>query len=522
MPGPRNSPKAFTDWYESDYFRRPRRPWLLTGTILAAMAVAVTAIVLTFARPGGMAAYQAGPLSDPHAFLANNCDACHTEKFVTAGRLLPGHDNDRATPDDACLQCHKAGVHHPNQTHFVGTTGRDGQSAANCAGCHHEHNGGASIARFGDRACTACHADVQTTDDQRRFASSVTRFDRDHPPFGAWRVGADPSGNYRIGDDGKVQWTDPGTLKFSHKAHLNLAKDFDASTDRNSWMAGALNRLKELQCTACHEPDNDRRYIRSVNFDRHCAECHPLTLPAGDLKDRLHHPQRGETAEVVRAELLRRFWDKLVAQKPPPPPLPPDNVLNRGLPPLSAEQKAQVQKLAREEEARQFDPAGYDLPTLERPQFTLKSGCAYCHEEKIKVENSPDGLPVYKAPGLRDRWKDVKFPHERFGADARRTAAEQIARDRWFPYAKFSHETHRILDCAGCHVQAKESVAAKDVLMPTIDICQKCHNHTTAGVRSDCLECHNYHDRGAEPHGLNGRMDVNKVLDLTRPGGGRP
>src|SRR5438270_6186421 len=161
MPGPRNSPKAFSDWYEADYFRRPRRPWALTGTILAAMAVTGAAVALTIYWPR---AYQAGPLSDPHAFMADNCAACHTTKFTTAGRLLPGHENDRSVPDEACLKCHQAGVHNPEQTRFVGTAGPDGHPAAECAVCHREHVGGASIARLEDKHCIVCHADVPTLD----------------------------------------------------------------------------------------------------------------------------------------------------------------------------------------------------------------------------------------------------------------------------------------------------------------------------------------------------------------------
>ncbi len=506
MPGPRNSPKAFSDWYESDYFRRPRRPWLLTGTIIGAMAVAAMGIAYTLAWPGGSKAYQAGPLSDHHAFLADNCAACHTETFVTAARLLPAHADERSTPDAACLVCHKAGVHHPNQMHFVGATGPDGQSAANCAGCHREHTGGASIARLRDSTCTDCHADLKTADGSSpRFAQSVASFD-DHPDFGTWRGGP---------------LTDPGTLKFNHEAHLKLAETYrDVPPERTGWMASAMKRLTDLSCTACHEPDKDRRYVQSVSYDRHCAACHPLTVSVGDdPTGRLHHPQRGETAEAVRAELLERFWKQVVGRKSAdakePPSVRPE-VLNR---PLSAEDKERIQKLARQEEARQFAPDGYALATLERPQFQFRSGCAYCHtEDKSAIRQ--DGLPVYKAPGLRDRWKDVTMPHERFGGDVHRTAAEQLARDRWFPYAKFSHESHRMLICTGCHTQAATSKVASDVLMPTIGICQKCHNSRTDGVRSDCLECHNYHDRGSEPRGLEGRRTVEQVLEMTQPGGG--
>ena len=60
-------------------------------------------------------------------------------------------------------------------------------------------------------------------------------------------------------------------------------------------------------------------------------------------------------------------------------------------------------------------------------------------------------------------------------------------------------------------------LTAADVLMPSIDTCKQCHNRTTAGVRSDCLECHQYHDRSAEPRGLHGRMTVEQALEMARP-----
>jgi hypothetical protein len=510
MAAPRNNPKAFSEWYEQDYFRRRRRPWLLTAVILGTIAVSAVALAATLLSQHGRRAFQAGPLSDPHASLANNCEACHTEPFATARRFLPSNSNVRSTSDAACLTCHAAGTHAEHQVRFTGANGQ----AANCAECHREHRGGQSIANLSDDHCIACHADTQTTDGEHRFAHKITAFDSDHPEFGAWRGGP---------------LSDPGTLKFNHKAHLDLASKLDVTKDgRNAWMSDAPQRLHDLSCTFCHEPDDERKYIRPVRYDAHCAACHPLTVPIGDPPTRLHHPQRGQTTEVVRAELLERFWKKIAAeQKAAPAPAaaaadrPP--VLNRGLPPLPADQKALVQKLSRDAEDRLFDPAGGDvLAGVERSQFSLRSGCAYCHEESTTPNNRPDGLPIYKLPGLRGRWDNVMFPHERFGNKESRSTAAQSARDRWFPYSRFSHESHRMLNCTGCHKMTAESTATSDVLMPTIDVCKQCHNRSTVGVRSDCLECHRYHDRSAEPTGLHGRMSVEQAQDMTRPGGIAP
>src|SRR5262249_28142112 len=159
---------------------------------------------------------------------------------------------------------------------------------------------------------------------------------------------------------------------------------------------------------------------------------------------------------------------------------------------------------------------GNALLSLERALFQFKAGCAYCHQEETRPDNRPDGLPAYAPPRLRGRWEGVSFPHERFGPAGRRSDADQADRDRWFPYARSHPEGHRMLDCAACH-PATTSTRTSDVLLPGIDNCRQCHSRATVGVRSDCLECHNYHDRFGEPHGLRGRMTVEQVLGLTKP-----
>ena len=83
---------------------------------------------------------------------------------------------------------------------------------------------------------------------------------------------------------------------------------------------------------------------------------------------------------------------------------------------------------------------------------------------------SEDGLPLYAAPQLRDRW---------------------------FPHARFDHHAHRMMKCADCH-DAERSTQSSDVLIPTIDKCKKCHNATAGKARSDCVECHGYHDHGGD------------------------
>ena len=97
----------------------------------------------------------------------------------------------------------------------------------------------------------------------------------------------------------------------------------------------------------------------------------------------------------------------------------------------------------------------------------MKGGCAFCHQE---AGRSKEGLPLYEPPQLLDRW---------------------------LPHARFDHQAHRMMKCADCH-DAEHSTQNSDVLMPAISECKKCHDATAGKARSDCLECHGYHDHGKD------------------------
>src|SRR5439155_16961585 len=131
------------------------------------------AVVAGTLWPNNRTAYQAGPLSPPHAPFNANCGVCHTESFVTASRFLPANRDVRAAPDAACVVCHPAGAHSPHQLKYIGA---DGQAAA-CAECHHEHHGVVSLTRIDDAYCTTCHANLPTDDDGHRFTGSIRSFD---------------------------------------------------------------------------------------------------------------------------------------------------------------------------------------------------------------------------------------------------------------------------------------------------------------------------------------------------------
>src|SRR5581483_8511377 len=121
MAAPHSDPKAFTDWYESDYYRRPRP--LRRSKLWSAWAAAAVSLVLVAGTlwPANRTAFQAGPLSPPHAPFNANCGVCHTDSFATAARFVPGRDGVRSVPDAACLACHDAGVHSRHQSVQIST-----------------------------------------------------------------------------------------------------------------------------------------------------------------------------------------------------------------------------------------------------------------------------------------------------------------------------------------------------------------------------------------------------------------
>jgi doubled CXXCH motif protein len=477
-------PKAFTRWFRLDYFRRPRTLrrayWpVLTAVLLltgAAAAAGVACVVLK--PPRARAVFQAAPVSTPHALFADRCEVCHVEDraFHTALRFLPGESRASSVSDQACLQCHPAGRHNPQSLLFVNDA--TGQSQG-CTQCHHEHRGDAALARLPDAVCTQCHADLHTRDGQHRYYKNISGFGTAHPEFGTWR------------NDGKGGLTDPGTVHFSHKAHLELAKKLaDIAPERAAvpWLTANIQQAEEMDkqgCAYCHKADAAGRYMQPIRYESHCAACHPLlpqvrpgawpeAVEEAFRQKPLHHPCAGEDSSAVRGELLDRFSRAAFANPPAAPPPTDEELrpffLNRPVPPLDDRQRRTVGAVVQSERSLfAGDPKDFrPLPGFEGlVDFDVKGGCAFCHTE---AGRSKDGLPLYEPPRLLNRW---------------------------YPHAGFDHRAHRMMICTDCH-KAEASTVSSDVLMPPIENCRQCHDTAAGKARSDCLECHGYHDRGEE------------------------
>lgn len=448
MPSAFRDPKTLSDWIQLDYFRRPRglrrwRYWLGWGMLLAAAAGVAVVLLL----PRGRAALQAGPVSSAHSFFNNDCGRCHREAFETAKRLWPVDAAAvRAVPNGACVACHDGPKHN---THEL--------AEQSCAGCHREHRGRPALARVTDDHCTACHADLPANSDRHGATpfENVSRFPDRHPEFKLWR-GEAPQ--------------DPGRLHFNHAVHLMLEGAITQGGEKS-----------KLDCSDCHRADDAGRYMKPINYEEHCARCHPLSVrvpgPFGDDKleaaaaEFAKTPALHKEPKIVRADLRERLirfvQDNAVVATDPP--------LGRGIPRprrlegVTEQQWSVVKRELSEAEKLRFSNAllGHNEALL----FDRPAGCDYCHvrrEGKRGVSpRGQDDLPLYAPTSLPKRW----LVHSRFG-----------------------HDSHRMLKCTACHAQAPESTLTSDVLMPRIEVCANCHT-TKVGVRNDCVECHGYHHR---------------------------
>ncbi len=457
--------RALAGWMELDYFRRRRlfRGW--RGLLLAA-GLAGLLLVAGLAAGWGRRSFQAGPLTQAHSLFNHDCGVCHRDSFQALGRLWPGSPAV-SVPDSACLACH-AGSHHNGLA-----------DRAACVSCHKEHRGHDALVRVDDRHCTACHANLDPKGapdygTAEPYAQRVVRFgtaERDHPEF-----------RRRHGNE--MVCPDPGTIRFNHAVHLAASgvRDLDrAQLDRQREAIrrkgldpGALRAAGKqtvLGCSDCHTLDDEGRYFQPISYERHCRSCHPLSIQVvGAWKDErqrqlawdfartpVRHPAAGGSPRDVRAELRERLAGYIrgsggrvfLETAEPVRPLPDRDLPGGG---LTREQHAWVNQHLKQTESVLFDGGG---------------GCRYCHTQTVSTGATPDGLPVLARANLPARW---------------------------WQHAGFSHARHRMLECGECHA-AKTSKTDRDVLLPGKQTCLKCHDAgASPSARSDCIECHRYHD----------------------------
>ncbi len=439
MPSEVRSPRTLASWLELDYFRRRRLFSAWWWWILGGAAAGALALVGVYAA-SGKRAFQAGPVSHPHALFNDDCGKCHEKAFTTVTRLWAG-DSVGTVTDNACVKCHAGPPHH-------GAVGR-------CVDCHKEHRGHETLMRHGEGKCVQCHRDLGPPGEKRTdIERSVTAFTKGgHPEF---------------------RTPTPRVRRFPHDTHLPQLTD---PKSRGVLMPArdpdGKGVFKKLECADCHEPDAGGKFMKPISFDRHCQECHPLGAQLkGEWKgaemlaqarafarERIAHPRRGQGASVTRGS-LRDALTRFITTDGHKAFLGPGGEAPRPLPDRDPPPGEGVTK-------EQFSWVNGQMKEMDRTVFYGKGGCAYCHQ----MGEDKAGLPQVIKPDIPSRWWDR---------------------------AVFRHDAHLKLDnlsCIDCH-DARASTKTSAVMLPTMDKCLECHDTAKrASARSGCVQCHIYHER---------------------------
>ena len=239
-------------------------------------------------------------------------------------------------------------------------------------------------------------------------------------------------------------------LKFNHADHLK--KD----------LTGNPNGEKvTLHCEYCHQVEDpagkDTAHsgrMANVSFERSCQSCHSLDFSA-KVKEQAPHAEAAKSLEFLRTQM---------------------------------------------QEAAPGDKAA--LVKAETILFRQK--CALCH-----TVGNIDALP---ATSITNRLNNsgatlinASFsPAEIQSALTETpTIAPSHAPERFFTAALFSHTAHNTIQCEECHAAALTSTSGKDLIMPNIGTCQRCHDGqsrpqgpalSNGHAESGCSLCHEYHE----------------------------
>jgi hypothetical protein len=336
----------------------------------------------------GKRAISAGPLARSHVLFTRNCAACHALEAAFGKKVS----------DRACRSCHNVADHQARQTFTPA-----------CIDCHVEHQGSFRLSQVRDEACTQCHASLKTKDGNTHFAANITSFDNGHPDFAALRP-ADPA------------------VKFSHEVHLK--QDLRGSR-------GGV----ELKCGDCHSASRGA-YMAPVDYQKHCAECHPLAFDKR-FSDAAPHVQ----PEVVIEYITRRFTDYIAAHPAEVSMSDPADPRIVKLPPPPARDKAEW----------------ISRRVADAEQLLWRKSCAECHTLSFR-----GAIPEVQAAAPTTRW---------------------------MKHASFDHFAHQMLGCTECHAQESKSRESVDMLLPGIQTCRSCHRSGAESAESRCFECHAYHAR---------------------------
>ncbi|MFL6843349.1 MAG: cytochrome c3 family protein [Allosphingosinicella sp.] len=393
--------------------------------------------------------WSSGSLSQGHAGLAHQCNACHVKPF-------------ESVRDAACKTCHTTVHDHANP--FRLARARPDLSRwrrielsfketfnlppGRCVECHTEHEGPQPMPVAAQRFCADCHADLKAKLPDTPLANAGD-FGRSHPEFQPVYVSSWSGERPTLSRQSLAfHPREMSNLKFPHALHLSRTNGVAQMARR---LSGAYGFGASLQCADCHDPAPDGVRFQPVDMEEDCAMCHSLAFArVGGTVRTLRH---GQPAQVV-ADLRDFYRGRSLA---PPPVLAP---AARRRPGDAPDLRNRIR----------FARGPGSAEQAIRAVFSPGGACYDCHQ----VEAPPPG-------SLDFRIRPVAFPL------------------RYLHKGWFDHRAHSTQSCSSCH-GAERSNDASDLLIPDVKSCRTCHGGeaSSKAVPSSCAMCHDYHmDAGA-------------------------
>ena len=454
MPERERTAKNLGQRHDLHYFQKWTR-WRLARAVLMAVGPALAGSwLLVCALERNRTPYVSGPLSTSHSFLGKRCESCHVA-VLKAGAVRVGFR--RHVRDEACLSCHRAPAHHADLA----------TSKATCASCHTEHTGSQHLRQAADENCVECHADLRVTNGSPHFQTAIYNFRSRHPEFGPIRE----------------QFSDPGTIKLNHAIHMRPG------------LTGPNSEAVQMQCRDCHRTPAEQSeawrygYPRFVNSSVTSFDEHNPPMPADPIRPasgRAYMAAPTYQSTCQRCHLLQfdSHFDESVPHDKP-------QVVREFI----------IRKLT--DYVRQHPEAVHEIP---RPMRIVFGGTVSREPKNARVARSAEEwvrLRTEDAENLLWRKTCVQCHALKYG-EAGQSALGTLAeiapaniKAVWLPKSVFSHYAHASFDCKSCHVKVLSSEHTSDVLIPSISICQHCHNGDPAKLghaQDGCFLCHQYHD----------------------------
>ena len=429
---------------EETWLSRRRQSWFVALLVLLVFLCIPLAGYFNndFAQQARESAYipddglwQSGAISSPHKHFGDNCNSCHLKAF-------------EMVPDKACVDCHTDTTVHADPVIFD----LHDLQGVRCASCHKEHNETEFLTRRDQYLCADCHRDL--SDRVETDLEDISDFSEQHAEFKPLLFTAKQKsihksasgGNdwQRISLDNTNAMHETG-IKFPHDIHLDV-NGLDSPTGS-----------KVLQCNSCHETDVSGRYMKPLEFEKHCQSCHKLTFDTNTPDRELPHSDLDTLSSTLNEyyafmALRGNYEDDDEAT--------PDVITRRRIPgkELTSVEKRLVLSWAKEKSE--------DV----KEEIIEFRTCVQCH----KVERDKSEASGWRIPKV------------------------QVSQ-RWFTKGAFDHAAHTSTDCEDCH-QASLSKRSEDPLMPNIKVCRECHGGEDADDKLDsgCVTCHVFHTHDAE------------------------